>query len=116
MKPANLILTIASVLVLAPAFAQNAPPPPYNQPQYNQQGASYGQPQYGQAPNTPRPAAPAPYDQQQAPYDLQGSQQNAPLLTPQQLDTMVAPVALYPDPLLGQLLAASTYPLEVVEA
>ena len=40
----------------------------------------------------------------------------APVLTPEQLDTLVAPVALYPDPLLSQVLAASTYPLEVVEA
>jgi 2-keto-3-deoxy-L-rhamnonate aldolase RhmA len=38
------------------------------------------------------------------------------LLTADQLDTLVAPVALYPDPLLSQVLAASTYPLEVVEA
>jgi len=37
-------------------------------------------------------------------------------LTPDQLDTLVAPIALYPDSLLGQILAASTYPLEVVEA
>jgi hypothetical protein len=37
-------------------------------------------------------------------------------LTPDQLDNLVAPIALYPDPLLGQILAASTYPLEVVEA
>lgn len=36
--------------------------------------------------------------------------------SPQQLDDLVAPIALYPDPLLGQVLAASTYPLEVVEA
>jgi len=40
----------------------------------------------------------------------------APLLTPDQLDNLVAPIALYSDPLLGQVLAASTYPLEVVEA
>ncbi len=33
-----------------------------------------------------------------------------------QLDNMVAPIALYPDPLLGQMLVAATYPLEVVEA
>jgi uncharacterized protein DUF3300 len=39
-----------------------------------------------------------------------------PLLSPQQLDNLVAPVALYPDALLGQVLAASTYPLEIVEA
>ncbi len=37
-------------------------------------------------------------------------------LTADQLENLVAPIALYPDPLLGQTLAASTYPLEVVEA
>ncbi len=34
----------------------------------------------------------------------------------QELDQMLAPIALYPDPLLSQILMASTYPLEVVEA
>jgi hypothetical protein len=29
---------------------------------------------------------------------------------------MLAPIALYPDPLIGQVLMASTYPLEIVEA
>ncbi len=33
-----------------------------------------------------------------------------------ELDALVAPVALYPDQLLSQILIASTYPLEVVEA
>jgi hypothetical protein len=42
--------------------------------------------------------------------------QAAQILTPPQLDNLVAPIALYPDPLLGQVLAASTYPLELVEA
>jgi hypothetical protein len=37
-------------------------------------------------------------------------------LSAEQLDDLVAPVALYPDSLLGQVLAASTYPLEIVEA
>src|SRR5205823_13176519 len=32
-----------------------------------------------------------------------------------QLDSLVAPIALYPDPLLAQALAASTYPLELVQ-
>jgi hypothetical protein len=40
----------------------------------------------------------------------------AQLLTQGQLDQLVAPIALYPDPLLAQILMASTYPLEVVEA
>jgi len=34
----------------------------------------------------------------------------------EQLDQLLAPVALYPDSLLAQILVASTYPLEVVEA
>jgi hypothetical protein len=43
-------------------------------------------------------------------------QQPGPLLSSNQLDNLVASVALYPDPLLGQVLAASTYPLEIAEA
>jgi len=39
-----------------------------------------------------------------------------PPLNLQQLDDLVAPIALYPDNLLSQILAASTYPIEVVEA
>jgi Protein of unknown function (DUF3300)/Chaperone of endosialidase len=39
-----------------------------------------------------------------------------PLLKPAQLDQLLAPIALYPDPLLTQTLIASTYPLEVVQA
>ena len=38
-----------------------------------------------------------------------------PKLPPDQLDALVAPIALYPDPLLGQVLVASTYPLEIVQ-
>jgi hypothetical protein len=38
------------------------------------------------------------------------------LLSPPQLEDLVAPIALYPDNLLSQILVASTYPLEVVEA
>src|SRR3974390_2410199 len=34
---------------------------------------------------------------------------------PDQLDSLVAPIALYPDPLLAQVLAASTYPLEIIQ-
>ena len=35
-------------------------------------------------------------------------------IPPEQLDSLVAPIALYPDPLLAQVLAASTYPLEII--
>src|SRR6185437_14871885 len=37
-------------------------------------------------------------------------------LSPDELGQMVAPIALYPDALVAQILAASTYPTEVVEA
>ena len=59
------------------------------------------------------PAGPAPVttDPQQG-----VSPQAAPPLSPDQLNNLVAPIALYPDPLLSQVLAASTYPLEIVEA
>ncbi|HSY65999.1 MAG TPA: DUF3300 domain-containing protein [Terriglobales bacterium] len=43
------------------------------------------------------------------------AQQEAANLSPDQLDSLVAPIALYPDPLLAQVLAASTYPLELVQ-
>src|SRR6202035_5798222 len=36
--------------------------------------------------------------------------------SPQELQQLVAPIALYPDALVAQILAASTYPTEIVEA
>ncbi len=50
---------------------------------------------------------------QQSPPSLPPPDQT---LNPQQLENLVAPIALYPDPLLGQIMVAATYPLEVVEA
>ena len=48
----------------------------------------------------------------------QGSAQAQPayVFSQQELDQMLAPIALYPDALLSQILMASTYPLEVLEA
>lgn len=42
--------------------------------------------------------------------------QARPAFSQPELDQMLAPIALYPDPLLSQILMAATYPLEVVEA
>ena len=39
-----------------------------------------------------------------------------PAFKPEELEQMLAPIALYPDSLLSQMLMASTYPLEVVQA
>jgi hypothetical protein len=41
--------------------------------------------------------------------------QPAPTIPAGQLDSLVAPIALYPDPLLTQVLVASTYPLELIQ-
>lgn len=89
--------------------------------------AAFGQqsyPYYG--PQQGYPAAPGSYPSQQSwPPPQQGypqQQQPAPqdtgqqFLSPDQLNNLVAPIALYPDPVLSEVLAASTYPLEVVEA
>ena len=43
------------------------------------------------------------------------SQQPAAKIPADQLDSLVAPIALYPDPMLAQVLAASTYPLEIMQ-
>ena len=43
------------------------------------------------------------------------STNQATKIPPEQLDSLVAPIALYPDQLLAQVLAASTYPLEIVQ-
>lgn len=40
----------------------------------------------------------------------------APVFKPEELDQLLAPIALYPDDLLAQVLMASTYPLEIVQA
>jgi Protein of unknown function (DUF3300) len=58
--------------------------------------------------------SPAPQPAQTTtPLPAQNDQQ---LLKPEELDALVAPIALYPDTLLSQILMASTYPLEVVQA
>ncbi len=69
-----------------PAAAQQPPPPPPS-------GAA-------EAPPPPGAGQPPPYAQQ----------------SPEQLQQLVAPIALYPDPLVAQVLTASTFPEQVVEA
>jgi Protein of unknown function (DUF3300) len=57
-------------------------------------------------PAPPTPAQPEPAQPQPA----------QPVFTQQELDQMLAPIALYPDSLLSQILMASTYPIEIVQA
>lgn len=65
------------------------------------------------------PAAPAPVAQQPAapaPAAAQPAPVVAPAYTAAQIDQWVAPIALYPDALLSQILMASTYPANVIQA
>jgi hypothetical protein len=112
------------------AFAQPRqadPPPPQlhaqlqyaPQPQFSQQQQYAPQPQYAQpqqgnidpGPDTP-PDNPQYDDQQYA----QLPQQPAQPFVAEQLEQLVAPIALYPDTLVAQILAASTYPAQVAAA
>jgi Protein of unknown function (DUF3300) len=81
-------------------YAQEAPPPPPDQGQYQDQAPpppDQGQQQYGDQDQGPPPQAYNP-------------------LPPDQMDQLVAPIALYPDSLVAQILAASTYPDQVADA
>lgn len=51
----------------------------------------------------------------QAPPTTESSGKAPAKIPADQLDSLVAPIALYPDPLLAQTLAASTYPLELIQ-
>jgi hypothetical protein len=113
-------------------YGQPAQQSPYAQPQYTQPGQQYGygQPQY-QQPQYAQPQYGAPqqypaqpqYADQQPPYaypaepDL-SAPPAAPVqsLSAEQLEQLLAPIALYPDALLAQILAASTYPAQVAAA
>jgi hypothetical protein len=129
------MIALSLVLLLLPAelLAQQGYPQ-YPQPAYGQQG--YPQPQpYGQQPYYPpqqQPYGQQPaYSQQQAyaPQQpdpgygqaqmQQGYGQPQPQVQPlnaQQLEQLVAPIALYPDPLVAQVLTASTYPAQLADA
>ena len=50
------------------------------------------------------------------PYSYSQGSQPPPVFKAEELDQMLAPIALYPDSLLTQILMASTYPLEIVQA
>ncbi|MGY4575623.1 DUF3300 domain-containing protein [Bradyrhizobium sp. USDA 3256] len=71
-------------------------------------GLMLGGPAYAQAPADQKPAQ----DQAAAPAPALPASK----LPEGQIEQLVAPIALYPDALLSQILMASTYPLEVVEA
>jgi hypothetical protein len=102
-----------------PAYGQQAypQPPPYGQQQpYYPQQQPYGQqPSYPQQSYAQPQAYPGPgQDQMQQGYGPPQPQMQP--LGAQQLEQLVAPIALYPDPLVAQVLTASTYPAQVADA
>ncbi len=95
----------------APQYAQAAPvyqpaPPTVTYTPQPQAQVYPQQPAYQVYPNQPAPQPAAVY--QEAPQPV--------VLNQQQLDQLVGPVALYPDPLLSEVLAAATYPQDVTAA
>ncbi len=93
------LLAWAAPSILRAQAQYPAPPPPNGYPQ--QQGYP------DQAPPPPPPPGEPAYGEQQPP---------APFLPPQQLDQLVQRIALYPDPLLAQILAASSVWEQVPDA
>jgi len=118
------LIPCAALAVVALAFAAGAcaqqpyPTAPYENPgnQYAPQAPQYAAPQQ---PYAPEQYAAQPYADQQPYSALAAPDQNqAPVqsLSAQDLEQLLAPIALYPDSLLAQILAASTYPAEVAIA
>jgi hypothetical protein len=103
------LATLTAVCALAgAAAAQDMPPTPAapSSPATAPASPSPTAPSAQQADATPSATAPVPGPATPA----------ANPLSKAQLGQLVAPIALYPDPLLSQVLMASTYPLEIVEA
>ena len=67
-------------------------------------------------PLPPAPAAPQGSAAAAAPASANPATATSSNLTQAELGQLLAPIALYPDQLLGQILMASTYPVEIVEA
>ena len=92
--------------------------PGYGQPSYTQPG--YAQPGYAQLqPYAQQPYVALPDTGADQGYQQSGYGQAQPLAQPlnaEQLEQLVAPSALYPDALVAQVLAAATYPAQVVGA
>ena len=97
-----MLAALIPLLAMSPiaGFAQDAAPPS-------------AAPQDTAPPSAQTPAAPP---QATQPPGSAGTEAAPQPYSPAQIDQMLAPVALYPDTLLTQVLMASTYPVQVVEA
>src|SRR3984957_1886460 len=120
------VIALAALLVVPVLFAQQAPyngqyaPGQDGDQQSGDAQSGYQQPGYGQQPDDQQaypqqsyPQQPGQMNQQDAPQ--QGYGQVQPLAA-QDLEQLVAPIALYPDTLVAQVLTASTYPQQVTDA
>src|SRR5579862_9779291 len=97
------------------AQVDQGPPPEQVAPQYNAPDQS-----------APQDVAPPPPQDQDAYQEQREAQAPPPPAGPdrrqytslpsEQLNKLVAPIALYPDALVAQILAASAYPTQIVEA
>lgn len=135
-RAASWLIAVAVALFLAPELSAQQPqyqgqygdsyaPQPqsgYGQPSYPEPQPGYGQQEQDNA--QPQPYAEQPYAEPTYPVpsqsddqaeEQQDSGQPQPL-NAEDLEQMVAPIALYPDALLAQVLAASTYPAQVEDA
>src|SRR5262252_4956186 len=113
----NAALLFLWFFVLSPVtvMAQNQQAPSAAPPSQSTPAASPAPP----APTAAPPAQPAPAATPQPPPAAAPQAQAAPaekLLKPEELEALVAPIALYPDNLLSLVLMASTYPVDVVKA
>jgi hypothetical protein len=115
----SILLPLAQANLAAQQPWSQYPQYSYNQPApYASQYAPSPQPAYAQQPY-PAPASDyaAAYPQQAySPPDYSQPQPAQQPFNPDQLEQLVAPIALYPDTLMAQMLAAATYPAQVVAA
>ncbi len=127
-----LLVPLGMAALVSTALAQDMPPLPGPEPVTPERAA----PQASDPPNPAATATPSPQVQAQPPAAGTPETPSAvtpvippatvsppaaqapanPVLTRGELDQLLAPIALYPDQLLSQILMASTYPLEIVEA
>jgi uncharacterized membrane protein YgcG len=103
-RPVFLSLLVSSTLAAAPLLVDGCSRGPSNS---SSTASTAAQPSAAAA---AAPQAPAPQEASAPPGPAPG------VATAQQLEDLVSPIALYPDTLVAQILAASTYPSEVVEA
>lgn len=115
MRAILVALAAFAALALIAAPAQTAAQQAFV-PQYGSAPQQYGDPQYEQPQtyaNQPNALPASPYAQPEP-----GPEAAAPAqaLSAQDLEQLLAPIALYPDTLLAQILTASTYPAQVAVA